>query len=137
MSLRDIKRSATGYFMEEAKLVCCTGCGRNGKVSLHLYTANLAGRIVKLEWFCQACGLFITLRPKLVQYRQDFDTSPSPSKGLYFGSCDNCGAKLNALWPGGRDWEKRRICCADCMFHPMGCRCKYGEFGEAESRFYD
>lgn len=29
--------------------------------------------------------------------------------------------------------DGRRICCAHCVFNPLGCRCKYGEWNVAET----
>jgi hypothetical protein len=48
-------------------------------------------------------------------------------------TCDNCGAKLPLDQPIGRLPDGRRICCAHCIFNPLGCRCKYGEYGVAET----
>lgn len=44
--------------------------------------------------------------------------------------CDNCGAVVEQC---GRDFRGRKICCPDCMFNPRGCRCRFGEFGVAET----
>jgi hypothetical protein len=43
--------------------------------------------------------------------------------------CYNCGATVEKC---GRDAEGRPICCIYCAFNPLGCRCKYGEFGVAQ-----
>jgi hypothetical protein len=40
-------------------------------------------------------------------------------------TCENCGAVV----PHPGRSEGRLICCAACIFHPLGCRCKYGEYG--------
>ncbi len=44
--------------------------------------------------------------------------------------CDNCHADVPEL--GKTSWGQR-ICCPSCAFNPLGCRCKYGEFGMAET----
>lgn len=44
--------------------------------------------------------------------------------------CDNCHAKVPELHK--TSWGQR-ICCPHCAFSPLGCRCKYGEFGMAET----
>jgi len=41
--------------------------------------------------------------------------------------CRNCGATAT-----GND-SLGPICCAHCAFNPLGCRCKYGELGVAET----
>lgn len=46
-------------------------------------------------------------------------------------TCDNCGALFYAERPV-HDPHGRTICCAHCVFNPLGCRCKYGEFNVAE-----
>jgi hypothetical protein len=46
-------------------------------------------------------------------------------------TCANCRADL-PLGQGGRVGG-RWICCAHCLFHPLGCRCRYGELGIAET----
>lgn len=46
--------------------------------------------------------------------------------------CANCKAKLPDD-KGGIGPNRRVICCAHCMFNPLGCRCKYGEFDVAET----
>ena len=48
--------------------------------------------------------------------------------------CDNCGAMF--LHERSPSWRGRTICCAHCVFNPLGCRCKYGEFDVAEDRWY-
>ena len=45
--------------------------------------------------------------------------------------CDNCGAKVEKC---GRDPNGRKICCPHCAFNPLGCRCRFGEFGVAETQ---
>lgn len=47
-------------------------------------------------------------------------------------TCDNCGAKLPEN-QGGDGPNGAFICCPHCIFNPLGCRCKYGEFGVAET----
>ena len=42
--------------------------------------------------------------------------------------CANCGAPAT-----GRDSSGRPICCAHCVFNPLGCRCKWGEPVVAET----
>jgi ribosomal protein S26 len=46
--------------------------------------------------------------------------------------CDNCGAEI-PVEKMGKDSQGRNICCAACIFDPMGCRCKYGEYGVVET----
>lgn len=29
--------------------------------------------------------------------------------------------------------DGRKLCCAHCVFNPLGCRCKYGDFNVAET----
>lgn len=29
------------------------------------------------------------------------------------------------------------VCCAHCVMNPLGCRCKFGELGVAETEPYD
>jgi hypothetical protein len=48
-------------------------------------------------------------------------------------TCANCRAVVEKC---GRDPEGRPICCAACLFHPLGCRCRFGELGVAETRDY-
>jgi hypothetical protein len=43
--------------------------------------------------------------------------------------CANCGAP-DAI---ATDSEGRPICCAHCLFNPLGCRCRFGEPGVAET----
>lgn len=45
-------------------------------------------------------------------------------------TCDNCGAQVEKC---GRMSDGRKICCAHCVFNPLGCRCKYGEYDVAET----
>lgn len=40
--------------------------------------------------------------------------------------CENCGANVPKIY---EDSDGRKYCCAGCLFHPLGCRCKFGEFG--------
>lgn len=51
-------------------------------------------------------------------------------------TCDNCGAqvpKCGTIRPpflnGGT-----KVCCINCIMNPLGCRCKYGEYGVAETQ---
>lgn len=44
--------------------------------------------------------------------------------------CSNCGAEVEKC---GRGPRGEKICCAACLFDPMGCRCKYGEYGVVET----
>lgn len=50
-------------------------------------------------------------------------------------TCDNCGADV-LPGHGGRASDGRRLCCAACAFHPLGCRCWVGEPGVAETVDY-
>lgn len=43
--------------------------------------------------------------------------------------CANCGAP-NAT---GLAADGRVICCPACVFNPLGCRCRFGEPGVAET----
>jgi len=45
--------------------------------------------------------------------------------------CSNCGA-VSPL--SGRCSDGQVYCCVHCCFNPLGCRCKYGEFGVEETR---
>lgn len=45
--------------------------------------------------------------------------------------CQNCHAEY--LTVATYDPRVGNICCAHCMFNPLGCRCKYGEFGVEET----
>jgi len=44
-------------------------------------------------------------------------------------TCDNCGAPAS----GERAADGRIYCCPACLFNPLGCRCKFGEPGIAET----
>lgn len=44
--------------------------------------------------------------------------------------CDNCGALVESI---GTTTDGRKICCVECAFNPLGCRCKFGEYGVAET----
>ncbi len=46
--------------------------------------------------------------------------------------CYNCHAKVPE-GQGGVDPAGRFVCCPPCVFDPLGCRCKYGEFGVSET----
>lgn len=48
-------------------------------------------------------------------------------------TCQNCGAKVEKC---GTMSTGEKICCSHCAFHPLGCRCKYGEIGVAETMQY-
>lgn len=54
--------------------------------------------------------------------------SPSELKIVLY-HCTNCGAMVPQLHQVG----DRKICCAHCFFNPLGCRCKYREYGVAET----
>jgi hypothetical protein len=47
-------------------------------------------------------------------------------------TCDNCGAAVPA-GRGGTGPGGNYICCPACVFCPLGCRCKWGEFGVKET----
>lgn len=40
--------------------------------------------------------------------------------------CDNCRADVPKTYESS---DGRHYCCAGCIFHPLGCRCKFGDFG--------
>lgn len=44
--------------------------------------------------------------------------------------CSLCGAEGPHFGTGPNG---ETICCAACLFNPLGCRCKYGEYGVAET----
>jgi hypothetical protein len=46
--------------------------------------------------------------------------------------CSNCKAEVPD-GKGGKHPNGQFICCEHCFFNPLGCRCKYGEFGVAET----
>lgn len=62
------------------------------------------------------------------QFVQDRMEWIKPVVPLY--PCSNCGARVPQLlvFPDGR-----KVCCAHCFFNPLGCRCKYKEYGVAET----
>lgn len=45
-------------------------------------------------------------------------------------TCENCGATGENF---GKDTRGKVICCPACLFNPLGCRCKYGEYGVSET----
>lgn len=47
-------------------------------------------------------------------------------------TCENCGAQVTDD-KGGR-CDGTFYCCVHCAFHPLGCRCKHGEFGIQETQ---
>lgn len=48
-------------------------------------------------------------------------------------TCANCKAEVPKV---GTDPHGNPICCAACLFNPLGCRCKYGELGVLETQQY-
>jgi hypothetical protein len=44
--------------------------------------------------------------------------------------CPRCEAIVSRL---GKDSLGNEFCCVHCAFSPDGCRCRFGEFGKAES----
>ena len=48
--------------------------------------------------------------------------------------CANCGASIPE-GVGGKSTIHEFVCCPHCVFNPLGCRCKYGEYGVAETYF--
>lgn len=44
-------------------------------------------------------------------------------------TCSNCGVQMEKM---GQDQSGLPICCAHCVFNPLGCRCRFGEFGVAQ-----
>lgn len=47
------------------------------------------------------------------------------------GTCQ-CGAPATGMGADGRAY-----CCPACLFNPLGCRCKYGEPGVAETQMVE
>ena len=47
-------------------------------------------------------------------------------------NCENCGADVPKLYVGS---DGRKYCCPGCLFHPLGCRCKFGEFGMVQEGY--
>lgn len=47
-------------------------------------------------------------------------------------TCSNCKTEVPE-GKGGKGPTGEFFCCASCLFNPLGCRCKYGEFGVAET----
>lgn len=45
--------------------------------------------------------------------------------------CENCGATVEKC---GTATDGKKYCCIECVFNPLGCRCKYGEYGVAETQ---
>jgi len=45
-------------------------------------------------------------------------------------TCTNCGAEVSELH---ETTIGQKVCCIHCVFNPLGCRCRYGEFGVAET----
>jgi hypothetical protein len=43
--------------------------------------------------------------------------------------CSNCNAEVPKC---GRDSFGNNVCCPHCIFNPLGCRCKHGEYGVPE-----
>jgi len=48
-------------------------------------------------------------------------------------NCDNCKAEVNKTYKGSNG---ANYCCVNCWFHPLGCRCRFGELGVAEDTDY-
>lgn len=46
--------------------------------------------------------------------------------------CDNCAAEVPKTYNGS---DGRNYCCAGCLFHPLGCRCKFGELGMVQDDY--
>ncbi len=46
--------------------------------------------------------------------------------------CSNCKAEIPED-NGGAGLHGEFICCAHCLFNPLGCRCQYGELGVPET----
>lgn len=44
-------------------------------------------------------------------------------------SCENCGAEVPVIKV---TTDGKLICCAHCLFHPLVCRCRFGEFGKKQ-----
>ena len=47
--------------------------------------------------------------------------------------CENCGANVPKVYDCS---DGRKVCCPGCIFHPLGCRCRYGELGVNEEFFF-
>jgi hypothetical protein len=54
--------------------------------------------------------------------------APKPPEKRFV--CQNCGAEVPELH---RTTMGQSVCCIHCVFNPLGCRCKYGELGVAET----
>lgn len=61
-----------------------------------------------------------------IEKRADWRESVKPPSGLV---CLNCGAAIGP-WPLVMSSEGVPYCCRHCAFNPLGCQCKYGEFGK-------
>jgi hypothetical protein len=46
--------------------------------------------------------------------------------------CANCGAEVPE-GKGGHADGIGFVCCAHCVFNPLGCRCQYGQYEVAET----
>lgn len=47
--------------------------------------------------------------------------------------CELCGALVPKCGTMNDD-AKTKVCCPECAFNPLGCRCKFGEYGVAETQ---
>lgn len=56
----------------------------------------------------------------------------SDGSGSASVKCSNCGATLPRE-KAGTGPRGEIMCCAGCLFNPLGCRCKYGELGVLET----
>lgn len=86
------------------------------------------------EWLCEMCG------DQHDEYAELPDEAylecvplPPVETPHYARHCDNCGAGLPEGKGGYESLHGRFICCPHCLFNPLGCRCKYGEYGVAET----
>lgn len=61
------------------------------------------------------------------------DTLTAPAESdTTIRTCENCGAKVPAAMGGWLNGTKF-VCCPVCVFHPTGCRCRFGEFAMQET----
>ena len=51
--------------------------------------------------------------------------------------CSNCEGLIPAEHFCGTNGPMGRVCCAACVVHPLGCRCRYGEYGVEETMLWD
>lgn len=79
--------------------------------------------------------LYLQKKQRLIDLEQNYFAQFVGEK-LRWYTCTNCRAKFLAE-EGPRDALGHRICCAHCIWNPTGCRCKYGEFNQPETDWWD